>query len=248
MSEKLVQYLDGELKGTEKQALEQQLAADGSLQAELDSLLGAREAVRSYGLQQQVAAIHEKMMEELHPKTRKKTAAGRIFRYSMALAASVLLLAGAYLAYEFFTLSPDKMFASRYQRYELITVRDGTTVETAVEKAYRAKQYREIVRMHDTGADTTLRGKFLCGAAALELKDNSKAITCFNEVLEANKRTGETLLNDEAEYYLALSYIRNRDYDLALLLLKKIQEEEDHTYHKVVTGKLIRHLKMLKWR
>ena len=49
MSEKLVQYLDGELTGVEKENLERQLATDPSLKAELDSLKTTKEAVKLYG-------------------------------------------------------------------------------------------------------------------------------------------------------------------------------------------------------
>jgi negative regulator of sigma E activity len=70
MSEKLVQYLDGELSGSEKDDLEKQLVTDRGLQAELESLKLAREAIRSYGLKQQVTGIHQQMMNELQTPVR----------------------------------------------------------------------------------------------------------------------------------------------------------------------------------
>jgi len=65
-------------------------------------------------------------------------------------------------------------------------------------------------------------------------------------VLNANAKSGETGLNDEAEYYLSLGYIRNGDEDAALALLKKIKADVNHTYHKQVTAKLIRQVKLLR--
>jgi len=245
-SEKLVQYMDGELAAEEKTALEQQLATDDTLLAELESLQATREAIRWYGLQQKVAAIHGGMMEEKLPKQKSSGTARRIIRFSMAAAASLLLLVGGYLAYEFFTLSAEKVYNSKYQAYELITVRDGNTVETPVEKAYREKNYREVLRLVDAGNDRSMKTDFLCGAAALALQDNKKAIACFKTVLDANTQSGETRFNDEAEYYLSLGYIRNGDYDAALVLLKKIKADVNHTYHKQVTGKLIRQVKLLR--
>ena len=248
MSEKLVLYLDGELAGVEKENLEQQLAADKVLQYELDSLKETREAVKLYGLQQKVSVIHHQMMKELQPRIKKIGSAGKMIRYSIAVAAGLLLLIGGYMAYNFFTLTPDKVFASRYQSYELVTLRDGDGNETPAEKAYREKNYKEVLRIHDAGEDGSPKGEFLCGSAALELKDNSKAIKCFKEVLDANKQSKKPVLNDEAEYYLSLGYIRNRDYDYALDIMNKIQDDAGHTYNKEITGKLIRQVKMLKWR
>jgi tetratricopeptide (TPR) repeat protein len=129
-----------------------------------------------------------------------------------------------------------------------VTVRDGNRNETPVVKAYREKRYNEVMRIMDIGEDHTAEGKFLGGAAALEMDDNQKAITWFKEVLESNKKTGKSILDDEAEYYLALGYIRNKDYDYALDLLYKIRANPNHLYNKKVTAKLIRQVKILKWR
>jgi tetratricopeptide (TPR) repeat protein len=248
MSEKLVIYLDGELSGNEKQGLEQQLAADAALQQEYDSLLLTREAVRYYGLQEKVKGIHSEMMQELQAPVRTIKPFKRFVKYSIAVAASILLLVGGYLAYNFFTLSPDKVFTSNYQGYALSTMRDNNVQETAAEKAYKEKNYREVIRIHDAGEDHTQKGEFLCGISALELKNNSKAISCFNEVIDANKKSATKILNDDAEYYLSLSYIQNEDYDYALELLRKIKNDPDHIYHEKVSANLIREVKMLKWR
>ena len=64
----------------------------------------------------------------------------------------------------------------------------GILAGTPVEKAYREKNYKEVLRIHDAGEDKTPKGEFLCGAAALEFNDNNKAIKCFKEVLDLNKQ------------------------------------------------------------
>ena len=253
MSEKLVLYLDGELSGAEQISIEQQLAADTVLKDELDSLKSTREAVKLYGTQQKVSGIHREMMEELQSPLKKMNpiaigSAGRFIRNSIAVAASLLLLIGGYMAYNFFTLSPDKVFSSKYQSYELGTVRGDNTTETSLEKAYGEKKYKEVSRIYEGGEDKTKKGNFLAGIAFLELNNAPKAIHCFNEVLAANTQASAPVMNDEAEYYLALSYIRNRDYDYALVLLNKIHDDPAHLYHDKITGKLIRQVKLLKWR
>lgn len=248
MSEKLVQYLDGELAGSEKISLDEQLITDKSLQDELTSLKSTREAIKLYGLRQKVARIHDHMIGEMHQPTRKIQLTKKILRYSMSVAASLVLLIGGYMIYNFLALSPDKVFASKYQSYTMVTVRDGNSNETFAEIAYRDKNYKEVLRIHDAGEDPTTKGKFLCGAAALEVENNSKAIKCFKEVLENNKQTQQPVLNDEAEYYLSLSYIRNKDYDYALELLNKIHGDPNHLYREKITTKIIRQVRMLKWR
>ena len=248
MSEKLVQYLDGELTGTEKESLVRQLATDKALQDELESLKSTSEAVKLYGLQKKVSGIHQQMMEELQPPVREIKSSKKIIRYSIAVAASLVLIIGSYMAYNFYSLSADKVFASNYQTYQLVTVRDGNTIESPAEKAYRENNYAEVIRIHDAGEDHTPKGEFLCGAAALELKENDKAIKCFKEVLDADRQTGQSVLKDEAEYYLSLTYIRNKDYESALVLMNTIQGNPNHLYNERISSKLIRQVRMLKKR
>ena len=244
----LVRYLDGELTAEEKDELEEQLEANEELQEELDRLRHTREAIRLYGLKQNVKDIHADMIKELRPGQKKIKRISKIARYTIAVAASLLLLVGAYLIYNFATLSSDKIFASRYHPYELVTLRDGSSTESPIEKAYRQKSYKSVVSIHKSGKDLSAHDHFLCGAAALELKDNTTAIDCFRSAILANKSASQADLADEAEYYLALAYIRNKDFDFALGLLRSIRDDQDHLYNKQVTPRLINRVKMLKWR
>lgn len=246
-SELLVQYLDGALSGSEKDNLERQLQVDASLKAELENLQLAREAVRSYGLKQQVAAVHQQMMDELQAPVVKIGSTRRIVRFSMAVAASVLLVFLSITTYNFFTLSPNKLFADNYHSFELSTVRDGNAGETLIEKAYKEKNYKEVISLA-TKKQGLEEESFLSAMSYMELNNNAKAIEVFKQVLLLNPDVKSGLWKDEAEYYLALTYIRNKDYDLALELMNKIQDDPDHLYHKKITRKLIRKVKMLKWR
>ena len=249
MSEQLVRYLDGELSDTDKKAVDDSLALDPGLRAELESLEQTRAAVRYYGLKQEVAAVHGKMMEEMSPPVVKMSSGKKFLRYSLAAAASIVLLVGAYLAYNFFTLSPNKVFSANYKTYELSTFRDGgETTPSKAEKAFREKDYKEVVRLHDAGVERTPRAEFLCGIAALEINEDAKAIKCFREVLDAAAQSGQPVLKDESEYYLSLSYIRNRDYDFALPILVKIKNDPEHKYKESVSSRMIWKVKMLKWR
>jgi len=246
--EKLVQYLDGELSDDEKNAVEQQLSADSALKQTYDKLLLAKEAVRQFGLKEKVGGIHHHMMKELATPVKKISTAGKIIRYTITIAASVLLLISGYIAYDFFTLTSEKIFSSNFKPYNLSTVRDEGLNEDAFEKAYREKNYKLVLQLHESGAIRNQKNNFLCGIAALELNNNSKAINCFNEVIELNKKVELRELNDESEYYLFLSYLRNEDYDLALETMKSIRDNPNQLYKEKITWKLIQEVKLLKWR
>ena len=243
MSEQLLQYLDGILPDDEREGLEKQLATDKNLQEELENLRLAREAVRSYGLKKQVAGIHEQMIKEMKTPVKQIINNRRIIRFSIAIAASVLVIFLASRLITTGTISPDKLFADNYHSYELSTVR-GTEKETAVEKAYRAKDYNRVIALTDTSA--AVKNLFLSAMSYLEIKNSSEAIQKFKKVLQADERSGSAVFMDEAEYYMAMSFILNEEYDFAGALLQKIKDNPNHLYHEKITDKLIQNLKKLK--
>lgn len=249
MPEKLVQYLDAEMDGAEKISFEQELAADKKLQDDLESLKATREAVKLFGLKQRVSGIHQQMMQEMRTPVKKISSTRRIIRYSIAAAASVILIVGGIIGYNFYNLSSGKIYSSNYHSYELSTLRDGDTLQfSPVEKAYREKDYKKAVELYSLYSPIQVKESFLAGMAYVELGNNAKAIDGLKNVIIRNETDKTNLFKDEAEYYLALTYLRNRDYDFALDLLRRIKEDPGHLYHEKVTGKLIRQVKMLKWR
>lgn len=249
MSERLVLYMDGLLSGPDKTTVENWLGSDDAARNEYESLLQTRAAIQLFGLKQKVGAIHKEMMSEMGTPVRQIRSSKKILRYSMAVAASLVILIGGYLAYNFFTLSPDKVYSANYHTYTLVNERGSNGPElTPEEKSYTEKNYKQVITLHDAGINHSAKDEFLCGAAALELGDDPKAIQCFTKVLELNRQNNQQVLNDEAEYYLALSYIRNKDYDFALPLLENIRDDDAHKYHDQVSARLIRKVRMLKWR
>ena len=246
MNELLVRYLDAELAGEEKEQLEKQLATDPSLQEELQNLQLAREAVRVYGIKQKVAAVHSQMMEKFQAPVRTISSQRRIIRYSLAIATSVLLIFIGIESYVFFTLSPNKLFSENYHSYELSTARSGATEPTPVEKAYKDKNYNEVISLTEKSQD--IEENFLAGMSRLELKNIPNAIEDYKKVIALNDAAKTNILKDEAEYYLVLAYISNKEYGSALELMNKIHNDPNHLYHEKITRKLIRKVKMLKWR
>jgi tetratricopeptide (TPR) repeat protein len=249
MSENLVQYLDGDLTGPEIEKMELLLAADKNLKDDLESLKVTRQAVLIFGLQQKVSGIHGQMMQEMGTPVRKMSSARRIIRNSFAVAASVVLIAGIVLGYNFYNLSSHKVFASNYHSYELNTLRDADSLQLSpVEIAYREKDYLKVTGLYSSSSSNPVKETFLAGMSDVELGNNARAIEKFKKVIADNEPDKTNLFKDEAEYYLALTYLRNEDYDFAIDVLRKIKENPGHLYHEKVTGKLIRQVKMLKWR
>ena len=240
----LVRYLDNELDPAEKKILEEKITADPGLRQQLEDLQLAREAVIQYGLKEKVSGIHQEMMKELQTPVRSISSFRKVMRVSMSVAAGIVLLVGAFLVYNFFSLSADGFYLSHYQAYEVSTVRnEGGTGE--LEKAYREKRYSDVVSLHASGGNDA-RSDFLTAMSQLQLNDPPAAIRLLEKAVKSPATAPQ--VKEEAEYYLALAYVKNRDFDLAIPLLEKIKDAPDHLYNGRVSAKMIRQVKMLKWR
>lgn len=256
--ETIFRYLDGELNETEQQEFERLLQSDKNLQTEWQGLAVAKEAVKQYGLKAKVASLHTEMMEELKEEklapVKKMSSFRRIIRYSVAAAASVIIIFLGIQAWNFYQLSPDKLYNENYVAYDM-TTRAGESTSSATEKLFAEKKYTELIDRVKSNSQlissTSVSPKdvFLSGLAALELKRNADAVTLFKQVLETEKAPGtRSGLGDDAEYYLALAYLRNKDYDQAIDLMNQIRSTNGHTYQKQFSSSFVRRVKMLKWR
>jgi len=82
--------------------------------------------------------------------------------------------------------------------------------------------------------------------AYMELRNDIKAIEEYKKVIAKNESAGTNILKDEAEYYLALAFLHNKDYDHALEMMNKIHNDPNHIYNEKITAKLINEVKSLR--
>ena len=167
----------------------------------------------------------------------------RIIRYTVAIAASVLLIFLLIVGYNFYTLSPGGLFTENYTAYEL----PGSDSGSVIEKAYREKKYEEVIKLNANSV-LSVSDVFLTGLSYLETMDMPRAISNFQVVIADVKEDTGSVLKDVAEYYLALSYLQNSDYDQAIELMNSISNSSTHLYKDRFTRNYINRVKRLKWR
>jgi len=176
---------------------------------------------------------------------KKISKAKRIVRYSVAVAASLLLIFVCIEGYNFYSLSAERLFAEKYSGYHWMTT-DGTT-ESEIEKAYKEEKYTEVINLNRHSV-LSIKDVFLTGMSYLETNDLSKAISSYQVVIADMKGNKNLMLKDAAEYYLALAYLKNNDYDQAIELMTTIHDNPSHSYTKKFSIKYIKRVKRLKWR
>jgi len=187
-------------------------------------------------------------MNELKTETPLKPGSKvrRMIRFTVAVAASVLLIFVLIEGYKFYTLSPEKLYANNYTPYELTIKTNDTLSGSAIEKAYREKNYSGVIKLNANSV-LSIKDVFLTGMAYLETKDYSRAISSFHVVI-ADVKDDITPLKQAAQYYLALAYLQNSDYDQAIELMNAIHNSPSHLYKEKFSRKYINRVKRLKWR
>lgn len=246
-NQSMVAYLDGDLSGDELNDFEKLLASNVDMQEELENLKIARLAVQHYGLKEQVAAVHQDMMAEFKNNSNQSPSKGKSYlfiRSTMKIAASILFFLVLFAGYQYTTVKSSKLFSDNYQPYVWSTERGEAP--SSIESYYIGKNFNKVIALLNNNPQPNAQELFLGGQACLSLKQPEKAIRQFNRVL-----TDTTVVNyykDDAEYYLALSYLANGEHLKAKVLLEKIYQDKDHLYHDQVGYATILKLKILAFK
>lgn len=237
----LVRYLDGDLPLEQKQALEQKLQSDNALQDELRNLELAIQAVRQFGTTQQVNAIHHQVMAERKERTQAKVVPFRkTFRYAMAVAASAIILFFGFRLFINAQPSPEKIYSEAFVDFNLSAVRGSEGNGSEIEKFYQQKNYAAVT--------TTIRSRvlsakdsLLIGLSYLHLDKSAQAVRFFEQMTIANSD-----FQQDAEFYLSLGYLKEKRYEQAAGLMKKIAANPAHLYHDQITNELVEDVESLQ--
>ncbi len=247
-TEILISYIDGDISNDEKDVLQQQLQTDKAMQQELANLLLATDVVKSYGLKNKVANIHTKMMTEMvATSAQPKGMVRSLPKLFMKYAAGIILLLGIFGLYQYITVSADKLYNEQYNTYALTTLRGGETLP-AIEQLYAEKKYDDVIAVFKQQPDASIKENFVAGQAYLTKADFADAVNCFKTVLAKNSNSKTGLLVDDAEYYLALSYLKNNENSKAFSLFEKIHNNKEHLYHNKVSSWFLKKLQLLEWK
>ena len=234
-TELLIQYMDGELQGETLISVENAIRLNPEVRAEFENLQSAREAVISYGLKKQVSELHNEMMSELKEENLPRIQPARsLLKRSLSLAATVLLAVGLYTAYQYLAASPDKLFRESYQPYSLHETRGSTP--SSLEETYKKGDMESTVRQFESLASPVAQEYFIAGNAYLETKQFPRAIASFSALQQSNANRQTHYFEEDAAYYLALSYLGNNEPAKAIPIFEKINAEPSHPYHKKVSS------------
>jgi tetratricopeptide (TPR) repeat protein len=246
-TELLIQYLDGELQGEQLEAFQKMLTENKALREELENLALAKQTVNSYGLKNKISSIHSDMMQELKIKALPDPGIRKmIFQYAIRVAVILIVLIGMSAVYQYITVTPDKLFADSFHAFALHETR-GTS-NTNLEDAYKKEDMEEVLRQFSQLKAPQAEDYFLAGNAYLSTHQPAKAVEAFISLQQINQSGNAHAFEEDAEYYLALSYLSNEEPSKAYPIFEKIYTDAAHPYNKEVSAWFLRKVKRLSTR
>jgi len=269
----LIDHLDKDFAGSNDQvapetaaATERMITEDEEAAKEWAYLKLAVEAVQEAGLYQQVAAVrqtweNQSLTEERrvesttegaaqdHPPA-ENTSGGvvrNLYRNMMRAAAVILVVLAGGAIFKYVRLSSSSLYSEYYAAYELNTSR-GAAGQDAIEQAFTARNWTEVLTLSADTKTGSNKSEFLAGMADLELKKFDDAIAHFEQIIASNTHSGQDYFEDEAEYYLAMSWLATRKVNEAMPILEKIRANKSHLYHDKVEKMSFTDLRLVQYK
>ena len=230
----MIDHLDNLLSGVSTLEAWEMIHDDKDIAKEWNTLLFAIDGIREAGLNEQVSAIR-KQYEAQQSSKPAVVIIRTMYRNAYRVAAVLFLFVGSATVFKYTSVNSGSVYNEYYSSFELNTSRSSTT-EDPIELAFRNKNWEEVISLSDIPRPRQMKAEFLVAMANMELKKYYKAIDEFKQIIAANEKSGDSYFQDEAEYYLAMSYLANNDAAQALPILKKIKADKNHLYNERVNN------------
>jgi hypothetical protein len=163
-------------------------------------------------------------------------------RILTAVAAFVLLVWLVWKVYHIYQLSTDKIYSQSYIPFEFTV--EAENEATPIELSYAAKDYKDVIRKSKKVFSVTEQERLLIGLSYLESGEYLRAISWLNRLTIVDNPP----LKQTAEYYLTLAYLKNEDFDSAIVQMQRIINNPAHLYHRQFTPEMIKELRLIKWK
>jgi len=243
----LIDHLDLSLRGEASAETQEIIDNDPELIREWHYLRLAVDAIQAAGLYEEVGTVKEQWKIQQAAVAKPSGGVVRSITRNIARIAAILVLVGAGAAFfKYATISSGSLYDKYYTSYSLNTSR-GVADEDAMDKAYQARDWQAVITLFNP-AKRTNKTDFLTGMADLELKKYDEAIEHFEQVLAANAQTGADYFQDEAQYYLAISWLAKDKVNEALPILEKIRADKHHLYHDKVEQMSFLDLRLVQYK
>jgi tetratricopeptide (TPR) repeat protein len=202
-------------------------------------------ALEQYNLLIQVQQVHQTFLQN----RKQSTAIVRTIKpmvYFRRIAAVLVIALSCLTIFQYSNSSTEQLYKELHSTYTLSELRgEDATAATDLVKAFRKADYKQTIALFQVSRTTGNRERFFTAISYLETGEPEKAIPLFEQIEQFNQKNGEQLYQDETDYYAALALLKTADRKKAVVLLQKIQADQEHTYHRYVSKWMIWKIKWL---
>lgn len=238
--EMMDRYLNGELEGPELKHFEQRLNADVEVKEELELHKAIDEAIMEEDIMRFRDTVNYIYAEDEKVK-RLPTGFTRRKLYYAAATLALLMATGGIVKN---LMQPDynnsEIFDKFYQPYEVtVTYRSGNTetdrlLLTALQK-YEDEDYKQALILFEQLLEKRkddMAVNLYSGISYMEVEKYQKATHSFQSIITDNNN----LFIEQAEWYLAMCYLKTEDNTKAKELLDELIKKE--SYYKEMAKKI----------
>lgn len=233
----LIDHLDQALEGQQLNAIQELILNNEEVAKEWEVLQFTATNIYDAGLYEQVRLVRDQYTSARSGSSQQGDSRGIVRTMTqkiMRVAAVLVFVTFSAVIYKYISVDDSSVYNKYYSPYELNTSRTSSDVDV-LDNAYRNKNWTDVITIVNGIRDKTSKHFFLAGVAYLELKQYEGAIKSFQSVINKNKDSGDDYFSDEAQYYLAMSYLANNDAQQAMPILEKIKKDKNHLYSQVVS-------------
>jgi TolA-binding protein len=218
LTKKIIQYLDGELKGQELLNFKTQIQNN----EELSKLIILHKEINESILDEETFEFRRKLSQlySSYKDKQKDPVKYKINRFAEYAAAASILFLLSFGVYKFFIAnnSPENIYSTNYYPYDTdVITRSNENNNDGLNKAiylYQKKEYEsayDIFNNYLQNNNNIPIANFYFGITAMELKNYNTAI----HHLQFVKKDTTNLYRNHASWYLSLCYLEMEKIDLA---------------------------------
>lgn len=218
------QYLQGEMTVEERNSFEKQLSEDPEFASEFETFKEVQLQLKNkfeFDEEREIFKENLSQISDQHFNSKPKVIG--LKPWYLAVAASAAILFGLF----FFNYNQNPVF-SDYSNPEQATFTERSTADATLkeaETAYNKKRYNTAIPLFETVLQTknTPEIRFFYGVSLLEESHYKKAEAIFTEL-----KTGTSVYKEKAIWYLALSKLKQKDYEACKEILQTISEDYEN--------------------
>jgi hypothetical protein len=121
-----------------------------------------------------------------------------------------------------------------YQIDEGLGTNENTCPDSILLNLYRQKQYEKFVKLIEAQATTNCKNLYK-GVSLLALNTNNKAIEILKPIC---LDSSDTFIQENAQWYLALAYLKTNDKNKGIEQLRNISKIKNHEYGQLANEML----------